>query len=1361
MQNERNECILRIFVHLIFNHLYAYMLKELRVVLLFVFSLFINEIHGERFHFRTVGSLQGLSQTSAISIWQDDLGRMWFGNDALNCYNGESTKVYRVSTYFPGLEDSNIHEICGGDSVLYFLAEESVIEIDLVTERFVNPDIKAVSVGTRNNQLFYTSLEGDLYAYIREAGKSELLFSLQAEGALIYSFVIDSGHVFWLGTSKGLYKVDVKTGKILSVYFENDQINAIYKDTNGNMWVSGRSKPIRVVRPDGHVSTLVYENRVNTPFENEAYCFTEDSKGAIWLGTLNGIYQVIPPRRELPAYVLDDVFMPEFSIYALHTDKQGTIWIGPYYGEVRYFNPETDNYSLYSSDEKKPNHLRGVVLGEIVEDREGYMYVASEGSGVNVISPDRTQIRHITVASHRLPHDKIRSLYYDTESDRLYIGTYMESLVYYDRKTDRIYPVEDKLLTSRHERIIEEIIPYNDCLILLTQDGLFKMDRKTTLVTPLFADEKLTELSAGISRTIYLDDRNVLWVSSLNSGLFTVDMRTGKVLSFYGDGLSEGSVIPSTVNYICGNSKQGLFFSTLRSGALMYDVETDQFTNFSAKDNLLLSDICYKVALSGYGSLIVTSNKGVSMLNLSGRRTVYSSSHIRLDRTSPIMSLSPDCGLYISPRNRLIYVGGLQTLISFDEKDITTFKRNYSLYISSIQVNNAPIESYPSLINESPSRTKEIVLSHNRNTVNITFASSNYLSSYYTGYEYKMEGLSRLEDWTLTDHRTVSFTSLPAGTYLFTVRETTDPEKQVSLTIVVKPPFWKSYPAYFIYLILIGLLLWLFVRSSKARAVLHASLEFQQREAKRVLEENRNKLNFFGDISNEFRTPLTLIITGLDRLLNDFESIPKSKLEKIKRQAARMQGLFVELQEFREAENGILRLKVGYYSLTQLMEDIYTTGSDYESTLQVSFRYYHPGEDVKVWFDWAQMQKVMYNLLFAISKLVRVKGHIDITLHQKPSRVEVQMSCVGEVYDEEVLSQLFYVFDNSGQVSDAQDMSKPLPNNTIGLAFSRKIVLMHKGELIVRTEKERTSFIVSLQTGEKHFSPEEKTGSTQISLLPQPAFLDLPELAVNTPFASNETDGQPEKKYKILLIDSDDEFRGVLKDAFSSVYETLEASGAKDALELAVKEQPDIIISEISLSGASGVELCNTLKTNLGTLHIPVLLITTHPSVKQQNESVRAGADEYLVKPFSMEYLFLRCNSIVKNRANMQQKFTGRADDEVQGLATNSSDQRFLDKAILVLEKNIEDIGFDTVKWSKELGIGRTRLFDRIKHITGMTPNDYLLYIKMNKAMTLLRDNEGYTVGEVAYKLGFSSPAYFSKCFKKQIGITPQLYKKK
>lgn len=1318
---------------------------------LFVFST----VRSERFHFRTVGSQQGLSQASAISIWQDPLGRMWFGNDALNCYNGETTEVYRVSEYFAGMEDADIHGICGGDSNLYFLAGNNVIGFDMITEKLFSTGVNALYIDVIDGKLFYTSIDGILFSYDSKTNTSKREFTLINQDLAVLAFVEDSDNTFWLATASGLYKVDLSTGMILAHYFKGDVISGLFKDSNGNLWVSSYSKNVNIIRPNGHVSSLVYDSQGERPFESEAYSFTEDSKGNVWIGTLNGIYQVIPPLREAPARVLEDVYMAEFSIYDLFTDRQGTIWIGSYYGEVKYFNPETDNYTLFSSNENESHYLHGVVLGDIVEDQEGFLYVSSEGSGVNIISPDRKNIKHLTMASHNLPHDKIRSLYYDSRYNRLYIGTYMEGLVYYDRKTDRIHNVKEDSLSTRHQKIIEKIIPFDDHLILLTQDGLFKLNRATLLVSPLFDDVKLRELTAGITRTIFLDDRNTLWVSSLRNGLFTIDMNSRKVLEFYGDGLSPESQIPSAVISICGNSKQGFFFATLKSGVLSYDGERKEFVAFTSKDNYLLSDISYNVALSPFGNLIVTSNKGVSILNVSGRQTVNYSSHIRLDENSPIMSLSPDCGLFVSPLNRNIYIGGLKKLISFNEKDISTIKRDYNLFISSVQVNNTQSSV---LTRKTLFYLEDIVLPYDQNTIAIQFSSSNYLSSYYTEYEYKMNGLSGFEDWTRTDHKTVSFTSLPVGNYTFTIRETSDPEKTATFSIRITPPFWKSYFAYFVYLLLIVGLFWIYARSSRTKAVLKASLEFQKREADRVAEENKNRLNFFAGIANEFRTPLTLIIATLDGLLNDIGAVSKTKLERVRKQTLRMQNLFIELQEFREAENGLLRLKVGYYNITQFLNEIHEVISDYESTLQVTFNYYHPGNEIKVWFDLEQMQKVIYNLLFAISRLVHVKGKVELILQQRSSWIEIQISCLGDVYDEEMLLQLFDILENASRSTDSLDIINSLPNNIIGLALSRKIVLIHKGELLVRTEKERTSFIIRLQSGENHFKPEEKTGNSEVILRRLPVFSEIVD--VENFHQEEEKSDSIEKRLKILLVNDDEEMITVFRDTFISAYEVLDASNAEDALGLAAEEEPDIIISEISLPGLSGVELCNRLKANVRTLQIPILLITRSPSLKQRNESIRAGADEYLEIPFDMEYLFLRCNSLVKNKANILQKYTGQIEEESQALATNTHDQRFLDKAIHILENNIEDTEFDTMKWSKELGIGRTRLFDRIKRITGMTPNDYILQIKMNKAMIMLQESDYTTIAEVAYKLGFSNPAYFSKCFKKQVGVTPQQYRK-
>jgi len=1313
---------------------------------------------GSSLHFRTVGSLQGLSQSSAISIWQDKIGRMWIGNDALNCYNGTSSKVYRISEYYPEIEDSNIHNICGTESHLFFMAGSNLIEFDITKEIFHNTNINVQYITVIDSILYYSTFEGELFSYDPDSDKNTLLYTTPSKDIIITYILQDKENVFWLGTTNGLYKVDTVSGKKLSLFFEADVINCLFKDSFGNIWISCRANQVQILQPNENIIPLL--NSDENPLNVEILCFTEDSKGIVWIGSYAGIYTIQPPIRDRKAIILQESIMSEASIFALYTDQQGTIWIGSYYGDVRYFNPETDNYTLYIGKEREAGFLHGMVLGDIVEDNEGNLYVASEGSGVNVIKYDRSEITQIT--SNYGSNNKIRSLFYDQEYNRLYIGSYMKGLSFINKNTDRQIEVKTDVFTSRYQQIIEDIILYENYLILSTQDGLFKIDRKSQVITPLFVEHELQDLCRGVARTIYLDDRNVLWVSSLDNGLFTIDMNTRKVLDFYGDGLKNKTVIPSAVISICGDSKHGLYFATLKSGILSYNLENNTFRNYTTEGDLLLSDICYNVELSRYGNLVVTSNKGVSILNISVRKEIDSSSHIRLDGNSPIMSISPDCGLYVSPRDGLIFVGGLQRLLSFDEKDITMAKRNYSLYFSSLLVNNVPINSPSEILPQSLHTVQQIILPANKNTISVTFASSNYLSPYYTRYEYRLRGLDDLKEWTKTDYKTITYTALPAGEYTLEVRETTDLDKTISLKIIIQPTFWQSKLAYLLYFVLALIIVILLVKEQNKKMTMADELYEEKRKSKILDEESRNKLDFFEGIANEFRTPLTLIIATLDGLANDFNSVTKSKIEKIKKHTIHLQRLFKELQDFRYARNGMLKLNVRHYSITSFLQEVYETALDFDSDGQISFRYYHTDEDIKAWFDMEQMQKVLYNLILIAYRSVLTKSTINLSLNNNTDNIEIQINCIGKSFNEELFEQIVELLNNEQDLLSQSKNNHGLFDNGIGLTFSKRIINMHKGSLKVKREEGQISLIINLKTGDKHFSEEEKEGTYKRQEIKLPTLFSKIQVEEKERLNVELPEEQSTKRrFKILVVDRDKDIKTILKDAFSSIYEVYEANSAEEAMKIALTNQPEIIISEVSLIGQSGLELCQMLKANIETLHIPILLMTTYPSIKQQNESIRAGADDYIVKPFNLEYLFLRCNSIVKYRSGILQKYKGKLIDDIPEMATNNYDQEFLDRAVHILENNLINPDFDVYMWSKELGIGRTRLFNRVKQVTGMTPNDYILSVKINKAMKLLREREDLTISEIAYQFGFSNPAYFTKCFKRQAGVPPQQYRRK
>ncbi|MEG1545145.1 MAG: response regulator, partial [Tannerellaceae bacterium] len=769
--------------------------------------------------------------------------------------------------------------------------------------------------------------------------------------------------------------------------------------------------------------------------------------------------------------------------------------------------------------------------------------------------------------TYPLPNNKIRALWFDNQFNRLFISTYREKLIYLDKKTNALKNIDSPLLNNMHQSTIENMIPYQeDMLVLLSQDGLLKMNRQTLAIDYLLDDSLLRQKCTGNIRSIYIDDKNRLWVSSLEEGLILIDLNTQKLLHRYGNGLQKDSKIPSAINAICGNSKNGLFMSTLNSGILQYNNEKNTFESYAKEKHLLMSNICYNIVMSNFGNLIVTTDKGVSIIDVSVNKKAASAYHIHLNDLHQISGLGTDCGIYVSPYNNRIYVGALYGLFSFNEHDINQQTDNYSLLFSTLTVNNQTISPNTSeLLSKEISFTKQITLPYNQNTLSLTFTTTNYVLSNYTTYEYKMEGLDKI--WISAKDKTITYSSLRPGTYKLTVREVENPQKATTLEIHIQPPFWFAWQAWILYGILLFFATrWLYL-FNKTKTRLRTSLRTEQ-----------EKIDFLTNISNELRGPLTVIITLLNTLSAEQNTIGKGRIGKVVKQALYMQHLITQLLTFND------------------------------------------------------------------------------------------------------------------------------------------------------TEKEELSL-----PDEKESDENEGTAETDESTSP----------------------------YTLIIIDQNEDIRNIIKETFSFAYRIVEARDGDEGYTLATTEHPDIIFCEITVPGISGIELCKMLKSNIETLSIPILLITSNPSNEQKLLCIRAGADDYIVKPFQMELLLQRSNSLIRNRRNIEGKYSAEIVEQPSDLmAKNNSEQMFLDAATRVIEKNLDNTAFDISLWSKELEVGRTTLFNQIKEITGMTPNDYILSYKMNKAKLLLHDNNNQPIAEIAYRLGYSDPAYFSRSFKKIVGVSPQLYKK-
>lgn len=1152
--------------------------RHYRVFLFIITYFWISKIQADPVYIQSIGVRNGLSEPSAISIWQDHLGRMWFGNNAINCYNGKHTKVIRPSEYFSDIEDVNIHHLCGDDSTLFFIAERTVISVNLYTDKVACTNLKAATMYLSGDYL-YTGFKQTVEEYHRPTQTRRIVFS--APNTIIRTITPVNEKYLWAGTNDGLFLINIETGQKEASYCEDSNIRSLLHDKDGNLWFSTEDETVWLITKNG--DQLLFPE-----IKSLAYCFAQDPEGKVWIGTLKGLYKAfIHPFTNRPELADKDPIIEGNPISALYVDRQNMLWIGPYYGDVQYLNTGEPNFNIYTSNSQMNDQLRGVLLCTITEDNYENLYIGTRGYGFNIFEKGMKNLRYLDSGTGHLPNNQVYTTFFDDEYNRLYIGLSMQNLAYINSKTKQLIQLTAPAYTLPPYTTVKKILPFRDQLILITKnDGFYRLDRQQGTTSPLFTDSLLQAKCATNIRNAFIDDKGCLWVSSLEEGLFTADLNTGTLIHQYG---TSKNGFPYIVNGICGNSINGIYLSTINSGILAFHPKTNVFSQYTCEDNQVLpSNHCFNIAMSAYGKLIVTTNKGFSVIDISVQKKLVNAFHIHLDDLYPLNGFSSDCDIHVSPYSKNIYLGTLNGIVSFNEQMIGQPHTNYQLLFSELKINDVRISPENSvLLEQDIAFTRKLTLPYDQNSLNISFSSTNFSPTRYTQYEYKLEGLDT--HWTRTENYSITYPSLRPGKYTLTVRETTDHKKAISMKIEVLPPFWLSWPALLLYVLSSTLLITWFVRFNRSKKQLKTSLEIEKKQKEQIENINKEKLVFLTRISNEFRVPLTIIITLLNSIVSDDTATGKGRIHKVIKQALYLQNLITQLFDFSMGE-------------------------------------------------------------------------------------EAKIKIPDEKYEDE----------------------RCMPNET------------------------------------------------------------------NESYACAETSQEGQHHYTILIIDLDPEFRALLHECFSFAYTVIESDNGDEGYEIATKKKPDIIICEKLIHGIPGIELCKILKSNIETLHIPFIILSHQPSENLRMQIVRAGADDYFIKPFEMDVLQQRCNHLISNRRDILTSLNNRKEHVLETLpiANTLQNQQFIEKSIRIIEQNLNNIYFDTQQWCKELGIGRTSLFGQFKEITGMTPNDYLLNYKIKKAQIWLREEE-LTVAEIGYKLGYSDPGYFSRTFKKFTGQSPQQFRKR
>lgn len=1333
-----------------------------KTIILFIFLHVLS--YAFPIYFKHIGMKEGLSQLSVMSIYQDELGRMWFGTEeGLSVFDG-----VHVTTHKPTLKNETNKETTVGNSIdfitgdnqgnIYFNSDNSLVRYNLHTQQFSCLKQSGVTAVAFGNDRLWVGVADSVFIWDPQIKELQFCFKLEYTYLHATCIFVDSQKQCWIGTNAGLYMKE--ENKPLASIILNEDIYGLFEDSHANLWISARMNGLYKRETSGNFKRFRYDpQKADNISSNQVRGIVEDNFGNLWIGTFTGLNKYNPHNDHFQVYTRDNLpgSLAHSSVFPVYKDRQGSIWLGTYYGGVHYFNPEMDLFTFYTADKSRNDCVSFPFVGHMAEDKDENIWICTEGGGLNLFDRQKKTFTYFMADPDKnsIAHDNLKDIAYSAKRNKLYIGTHTGGLSIFDipRKQFRNPYFEDpSYAVKAGDRINQMTIWKDKYLVFLTQWGSVKMDLDTEHISPVFPSGK----QYG-NHCFAIDSNDYIWITS-GRVIYKINMEDEEDKTIFRCG--ENGLGDQTVTTIYEDKKGRLFFGTSGAGLYLYDKKNNSFKGYTTENSMILSNYCYEIEESLQGYLIISGDKGLSFFD--PEQSMFKV--VELGTALPVSGINKGCGLLVC-KNGEIFVGGIDGLSAFFEQDLFRPSKDYQLYFSDLYINNEPV--YPKdqsrILSEALPYTQEIHLNHNQNNLILNFNSNNYINTLKeTAYEYKLEGFDT--KWISNSDNSIQYTNLNPGEYTLIVREkqydTKIEPQTIRMGITIHSPFYATPLFYLLYVLVGGGLIYGFFRFKQSQLLLRTSLQYERKEKERIEELNQAKLQFFSNISHEFRTPLTLIISQIELLLQSSSLAPSTynKLLKIYRNTHSMRALISELLDFRKLEQGHVKLKVYEQNIVPFLKEIYLSFYEYASSRSITYLFTSEKENINCWFDPKQMQKVFYNLLSNAFKYTKPRASIEMVIEENENTIIIKIIDNGIGINKEDINKIFDRFYQAGnQTSDTAQ-----PSTGIGLSLTKSIIELHHGKIQVESTPGYGSiFIVLLPKDRTHFKEEEcqfvepDNETIRNEILPESIIKELPESTSELSFADTDT------TYTVLLVDDNEELLQILNSLFSPVYKVLLAHNGKEGLEIARNERPDIIISDIMMPEMSGTEMCLKIKNDFDICHIPVILLTALSSTEQSIEGLQRGADDYISKPFNAKVLLARCNNLVRNRIILQKKFNEQKDFDTQSLASNPIDQKFMDTINKIIEENLNNMEFDMNTLAKELGLSRSSLYAKFKALTGMTPNDFVLNCKLKRAATLLTGRPDLQIAEISDMLGFGSPRYFTRCFKAQFDTTPAEYRKK
>ena len=1287
-----------------------------------------------QYYFRTLDVRNGLSQNSVLHVLQDRKGFMWFATkEGLNRYDGLSVRVYKKENSGLGknfittlYEDSRGIIWVGTDAgvFLYDPVLDSFTPFDRATGRGGYIVGYVTQIDADDEDDVYIAVEGQgLFRYDRSDDALEQAFYKTGMPNINRFWM--RGDSCWLGLyGDNLYVAPKDFSAPLRPFLDAEGRQP-FRGSIVNWMVEGAHNCAYVGTDTGLDEINFTTGRVSRLLDAYVRTLQFRTDGELWAGTETGLYVcdlAAGRRTHLTVPDQDDAFaLSDDAVYSLCRDSEQGMWVGTYFGGVNYAPYQYTYFEKFYPREGLEYFGRRV--REFCPAPDGTLWIGTEDKGLFHFDPNTQEIipfRHPDI------YRNVHGLCLD--GDELWVGTFSGGLNRVNLRTRRVkhYDKGDDPTQLPAANVFALCRTSSGRLLVGTTLGLAQYNRETDDFT------RIPQLSTYFIYDILEDYNGNLWFATYSNGLFCYDVRKRKWRNYLSDERNPRSLAYNKVISICQDSRKRLWFLTLGGGFCRYCPETDDFERYTMAQGF--PNTLYKMVEGKEGYLWLTSNNGLYAFNPdTGRKQLFTTANGLLSNQFNFQSG------YCDPDGR-IYLGSINGFITFDPK--TFVENNFEppvaitdFFFFNKRVSECDVDS---ALRRNIVYADGIELDATQNTLTFQVAALGYQAPEMNQLEYCLEGYDK--QWNPVGRSSrVTYTNLPSGTYRLRVKGSNsagrwNPQERV-LHIRIHPPFYLTAWAKTVYFLLFLCLLMavaLYAKRRSGRRHRHA-LEVLEREKERELYTA--KIDFFTNVAHEIRTPLTLIKCPLENVLAS-QSMPadvRDDLEVMDLNTNRLLELVNQLLDFRKTETQGFRLNFVRCDVVDVVRKAYKRFQPLARQKGIELSLDAP-DALTASVDREGLTKIISNLLTNAVKYAATYIHVRLALSDG-GRLTFTVSNDGPLVPAEMREKIFQPF-----IQYRREDQGPVAGTGIGLALARSLAELHEGTLAMQDTAADNTFVLSLPLEhERTFTVEPAKAEAE------PGATAAQEVAV----ASDAS------RYTLLVVEDDAEMCAFLKKQFVAEYRVLEASNGKEALKLLEKRPVDLVISDVVMPEMDGMELCRRLKSELNYSHIPVILLTAKTTLQSKIEGMKLGADAYVEKPFSVEYLKVCVSNLLANREKLHKSFAHSPFVESKSVAATQADEIFLKQLNALVMDNMTNPDFSLAEMADALHMSRSSLSRKIKGILDMTPGDYIRLERLKRAAQLLKDGK-YKINEVCYMTGFNTPSYFTKCFQRQFGVLPK-----